>query len=120
MRFATLAVGCAVAVGIGACGGSSSTPRSSAGGRPSLTARDFSFDPAGLTVKAGQKVSVTFINAGQAEHNLSIAEAKVNEDLEKGATKTVTFAAPAAGTYQFFCEYHKASKNMVGTLTVIP
>ena len=55
---------------------------------------------------------------GQAEHNFSLTEANVNQDLEKGDSKTISFTAPAAGTYQYFCEYHKTSKNMVGTIKV--
>ena len=120
MRFSAAVVSCAVVVGLAGCGGSSSTRPAGAPGGPSLTTRDFAFDPAGLTVKPGQKVTLTVTNKGQREHNLTIAEAKVNQDLEKGSTKSVTFTAPAAGTYQYFCEYHKASNNMVGTLTVTP
>ncbi|MBV8693548.1 MAG: cupredoxin domain-containing protein [Actinobacteria bacterium] len=111
-----------LAVGLVACGKSkkSSSASSSAGAMSvSLTAKDFEFAPTALDVKAGQKVTVTFKNDGQAEHNFSITSLKVNQDLEAGKTATVTFTAPdKAGDVEYFCEYHKASHNMVGTLHV--
>ena len=67
----------------------------------------------------GEKFTITFKNDGSAEHNFSITSLKVNQDLEAGKTATVTFTAPStAGDVQYFCEYHKDSKNMVGTLHV--
>ena len=42
----------------------------------------------------------------------------MNQDIEKGESKTVTFTPTQSGSIQFFCEYHKNSHGMVGTLTV--
>lgn len=97
------------------CGGSK---KSSSSGSATVEAYDFRFDPTTLNVKAGQKVSLKLKNEGQAEHNFSFSEANVNQDLAKGDSKTISFTAPSAGTYQYFCEYHKTSKNMVGTIKV--
>jgi plastocyanin len=113
---ATLVCVAAAMLGLAGCGGSDK--KSDSGSATELEAYDFRFDPTALSAKAGQKVTLTVKNEGSAEHNLTIAEANVDEDVDKGDSKTVTFTAPAAGTYQYFCEYHKASKNMVGTLTV--
>ncbi len=101
------------------CGsGASYTPTpSSASPAVQVTAKDFSFTPATLTAKAGQKVTVTVRNTGSVEHNFSITSLRVNLDIAKGATETVTFTPTQAGGVQFFCEYHKDSNNMVGTLT---
>src|SRR3954447_2484295 len=112
---------------LAACGGddksestSSTTeaPSASQGASASLKTKDFMFEPNTLTAKAGQAVTVTIKNEGQAEHNFSITSLNVNKDIEKGESQTVTFTPTSAGTVQFFCEYHKDSKGMVGTLTV--
>ena len=107
-----------LALGLGACGKSKKSTSGSSSST-TLEAQDFKFVPATLSVSAGQKVTVTFKNTGSAEHNFSITSLKVNKDLEAGKTATVTFTAPSsAGDVEYFCEYHKASKNMVGTLHV--
>ena len=97
-----------------------SNTASSAGGGATLNVvtKDFMFEPTTLNATAGKPVTVTIKNEGQAEHNFSIESLKVNQDIEKGDTKTVTFTPTQSGAIQFFCEYHKASKNMVGTLNV--
>jgi plastocyanin len=107
----------------GACGKSDknkdNSGSSSGSSTASVTAMDFRFDPTTVDVKAGSKVTVTLKNSGQAEHNFSISSLNVNKDLEKGDSTTVTFTAPStAGDVQYFCEYHKDSKGMVGTLHV--
>ena len=83
-----------------------------------VVAKDFMFEPATLNATAGKPITVTIKNDGQAEHNFSITDLKVNQDVEKGDTKTVTFTPTQSGSIQFFCEYHKTSHNMVGTLNV--
>jgi plastocyanin len=112
-----------LAVALTGCGGKSSGSSGSgsnaASAGTSLSAFDFRFQPTTLPVKAGQSVTFQFKNEGKVEHNFSLSEASVDKDLEPGKTVTVTFTAPSsAGTYQFFCKYHKASSNMVGTLAV--
>jgi nitrosocyanin len=109
------------------CGGGSkkaestaTTTASGAGGGDTvnLVAKDFMFEPATITATAGKPVTVTVKNEGQAEHNFSIESLKVNQDIEKGESKTVTFTPTQSGAIQFFCEYHKTSHGMVGTLNV--
>jgi plastocyanin len=111
-----LAVVVVAVVGLSGCG---KDKKSDNGAAMDLQAKNFAFSPNTLTVKAGEKVTITFANGDSAEHNLTIESANVNKDLEAGKTTTVTFTAPSsAGDQQFFCEYHKTSKNMVGTLHV--
>lgn len=83
-----------------------------------LVAKDFMFEPTTITATAGKPVTVTIKNEGQAEHNFSIESLKVNKDIEKGESQTVTFTPTQSGTVQFFCEYHKTSHGMVGSLNV--
>jgi nitrosocyanin len=112
-----------VLAGCGGGGGekkesSATTSASGGGAKLNLTTKDFAFDPTTLSAKAGEAVTVTIKNDGQAEHNFSIESLKVSKDIEKGESQTVTFTPAQAGDVQFFCEYHKATKNMVGTLKV--
>lgn len=89
-----------------------------AAGPTTIETYDFRFDPTSLTIKAGQTVHLSVHNEGQAEHNFSLKEAKVNVDVPAGTDKDLTFTAPAtAGTYTFFCEYHQ-SRGMKGTIQV--
>ena len=101
--------------------GNTATSAASNAGGPvtlSLTTTDFKFTPTTLTATAGKPVTVTVKNNGQAEHNFSISSLKVDKDIEKGDSQTVTFTPAASGTVQFFCKYHKDSYTMVGTLHV--
>ena len=88
------------------------------GATVNLVAKDFMFEPTTITATAGKPVTVTIKNEGQAEHNFSIESLKVNKDIEKGESQTVTFTPTQSGSIQFFCEYHHITKGMVGTLTV--
>jgi plastocyanin len=88
------------------------------GGTVNLVAKDFMFEPTTITATAGKPVTVTIKNEGQAEHNFTITSLKVDKDIEKGESQTVTFTPTQSGSIQFFCEYHKDSHGMVGTLNV--
>ena len=115
-----------VLAGCGGGGGSkssattASSAASNAGGAAtlSLATQDFKFVPTTLTATAGKAVTVTIKNNGQAEHNFSISSLSVDKDIEKGESQTVTFTPSQSGKVEFFCKYHKATKNMVGSLNV--
>jgi plastocyanin len=77
----------AAGVVIGACGGGSDKDKSSAGrtekpeaGTPAGTktevaAKEFSFDPAKLTLKAGEGATIVLKNNGSIEHDLTVDDA---------------------------------------------
>lgn len=102
-----------------------------------VTAQDtFVYEPAALTVKAGSQVTVNFTNSGVLQHNwllispgVSAADASdadalagaTTGEIGSGETKSVTFTAPPAGTYQYVCTVAgHAEAGMLGTLTVEP
>jgi plastocyanin len=126
MRARRLVTGAAVLVVFGVvlagCSSSSDNKKTSSGGSTGstiqLTAKDFSFSPATISAKAGQKVTVTLKNDGSTEHNFSVTSLNVDKDAEKGESASVSFTPSASGTIEFFCKYHKASNNMVGSLQV--
>jgi nitrosocyanin len=101
-------------------GNTATSAASNAGGAITLNVvtKDFMFQPTTLSAIAGKQVTVTIKNQGQADHNFSITSLNVNQDIKKGETQTVTFTPNQSGAIQFFCEYHKNSNGMVGTLNV--
>ncbi|HET9005589.1 MAG TPA: cupredoxin domain-containing protein [Actinomycetes bacterium] len=81
-----------------------------------LTASGTAWDTTSLDMTAGAEVSVEVTNQDSIEHNFTFAAANADQDVEGGEDATVTFTAPAAGTYDFLCKYHPAA--MKGTITV--
>ena len=81
-----------------------------------LVASGTAWDTTSLDMTAGAEVSVEVTNQDSIEHNFTFTEADANQDVEGGEDATVTFTAPAAGSYEFFCKYHPQA--MRGTVTV--
>ncbi len=134
VRLAGLAV--AVALLVTACGGGgdSTDDAGSEGTTTEITADavEFSFGPDAWVVVAGGDVMLQFQNEGLELHTWVLlsspieSEGELSEDLivfetsaEAGQALTVSFAAPAAGTYQVICSVpgHFAL-GMEGRLTV--
>jgi plastocyanin len=78
---------------------------------------DYYFEPTVLTGEPGQKVTLEITNEGDEEHNLTIADQKVDEDTGPGETASVDVEIPDEGVIQFLCEYHTA-QDMRGALAV--
>ncbi len=104
-----------------ACGGGSTNSNTGGGSAAnvSVTASEFKFDPATITVKAGQTVNVSLKNTGSVKHTFVVKEANFTLAADPGQTATGSFTAPAAGTYTFYCDVpgHEDA-GMKGTLTV--
>ena len=81
-----------------------------------LVAKGLKFDKASLDLKAGADYTVEVDNQDSAEHNFTLEAANADQDVEANEDATVTFTAPAAGSYEFHCKYHPAT--MKGTVTV--
>jgi plastocyanin len=81
-----------------------------------LTASGTAWNTTSLDMTAGAEVKVEITNQDSIEHNFTFADAGANQDVEGGEDATVTFTAPAAGTYDFLCKYHPSA--MKGTVTV--
>ena len=79
------------------------------------------FEPATLTVKAGQPVTLTFTNSGQTVHDWSLAQGAgqpVKISAAGGQSASGTFTIDRPGTYTFICSQpgHEAG-GMKGTIT---
>ena len=85
-----------------------------------VSGNEFSFSPASINVKAGERVKITFRNIGRAPHNLVLEGLGITtKTINGGQTDIVEFIAPSAGTYSFFCSIpgHR-SAGMEGSLKV--
>jgi len=129
MRSLRVVVGALVAMLIlaaGGCGGdegggagwnASATTAAGGGGEElKLTAKDIKWDTTTLQLTSGTSYRVEVTNDDSVEHNFTFEQAGANQDVEGGENATVTFTAPAAGSYEFFCKYHPQA--MRGTVTV--
>jgi len=101
----------------------------------SVALEDFSFAPGSIDATAGTQVTVTVSNIGGIQHSWVLlnagdevtATAQITDDrilatsadLEPGQSGTVTFTAPAPGTYQIVCHIPGHTEaGMRGTLEV--
>ena len=131
MRLAII-LGClAAAIAITACGSSKKSSSTAAttsvpaattgtgppGGLP-LTLTNFKFVPNRISGQGGHQLKLQLKNTGTVEHNFSVTAQHIDKDLQPGKSATVTITVPGSGSVQFFCSYHKASYNMVGSITV--
>jgi plastocyanin len=104
-----IALALVTALTLAACGGDEG-----GGGGTGLSMVDNAFQPADLTVTAGDTLEVS--NDGQAEHNITIEGTDVDEDVAPGDSTSITVDTEP-GEYTMFCEYHRAG-GMEGTVTV--
>lgn len=81
---------------------------------------DFSFTPSNLSVKAGEKVMITFQNNGKFPHNLTIDKLGIaTKTIGPGQSDTVEFTPDQKGTFAIYCsvDAHR-QKGMEGTIQV--
>ncbi len=97
-------------------GGTTGAPTDGVDGEAQpLAALDNEFNPSDVTVESGGTIG--FTNMGENEHNFSVTDQDISEDVEPGDSTTITIDLDA-GSYEFFCEYHE-SAGMTGRLTVL-
>jgi plastocyanin len=78
---------------------------------------DFYFEPTVLTGSPGETLTLDLENEGDAEHNFSLTDQGIDEDVEAGEKAEVSVTFPDSGTLVFFCKYHQ-DMGMRGALTV--
>ena len=76
---------------------------------------DFYFDPTILTGSPGQKVTLEVKNEGDTEHNFTLEDQNIDQDIDTGKSVKVTVTFPQSGVLEFYCKYHRGS-GMVGEL----
>jgi YVTN family beta-propeller protein len=71
-----------------------------------IRADDYSFAPAALRGRAGQRLRLRVDNAASTLHNLSAPLLGLDRDLPPGARVEVDVVLPASGPVPFFCKFH--------------
>jgi len=85
-----------------------------------VTAREFSFSPKHLRIKANQTVNIDFVDAGSAFHTFTVVGG-TTFSLQANAGESISgsLTLKQAGTYQFICAVPgHAQAGMEGTITV--
>ena len=78
---------------------------------------DFYFSPTVLTGSAGEQLTLHLENEGSTEHNLTVTDQGIDQDVESDGKADVTVTFPDSGTLVFFCKYHQ-NMGMRGALEV--
>lgn len=99
---------------LAACGGNGDGGGTERGSATTLTTIDNAFQPSSITASSGSELEL--VNDGQALHNFSIEGTDVSQDVDPGASATVSVDVDA-GDYTMFCKYHRAA-GMEGTVTI--
>ncbi|MBI2323573.1 MAG: cupredoxin domain-containing protein [Chloroflexi bacterium] len=100
MRY-VVAIVASAAVVTAACGASASTPRADEGRRIEVSMKEFAFTPVMLSLKAGEKVTLAFKQAGTVEHEFMAGRDPTKDmgymkDLFAGLEHEIT-PTPASG-----------------------
>lgn len=84
-----------------------------------IVAKQFSFSPAEIRVKKGERVRLVVTNE-DVSHGIAIPAFNVNLQLNPGEIGTAEFVADKSGSYPFFCNVFCGSghRDMKGTLIV--
>ena len=115
-----LAVGGIALLGLTACNSSEpagDVAQGAASGADSIevVAKDSSFDPATLNVKAGEEVTVEVTNDDDMAHDFAIESLELNTGtIEEGEVANATFTVPDEGV-EFVCTFHP---EMTGRIEV--
>jgi nitrite reductase (NO-forming) len=86
----------------------------------SMTATEFKFNPTSLQLRVGKKVSITLVNIGPVEHDMTVDALGLKLHAATGKTVSGDFTLDKPGTYDFYCSIpgHKEA-GMRGTLSVL-
>ncbi|MGI9022895.1 MAG: cupredoxin domain-containing protein [Acidimicrobiales bacterium] len=115
----------ALAVALVGCGGGSSTKSvGSKGSTADVVAVDspsYRFEPDTLKAAPNSEVSFTFKNEGKVVHNFTLSFLGVDQDVQPGETKQITFkvSQPPKGLdyYTFYDKNHQGD-GMQGRLNI--
>ena len=105
-----------LALALAACGGGGG-----GGGGNTVTLSEYKFEPAAVTVKANQPVTINLRNTGTLVHDWVVQgmPQSVQGEAQPGRSSSVTFTPTQPGTFRVICAQpgHEAS-GMVGQLIV--
>jgi cytochrome c oxidase subunit 2 len=67
-----------------------------------VEAKKYAFVPEPIVVRTGEQVRLE-VTSSDTKHGFAISDLKIDIKLEPGKTETVTFTAPAEGSYRIHC-----------------
>jgi cytochrome c oxidase subunit 2 len=87
-----------------------------------VTGTEYSFNPSSITVKKGEKIRLTFINAGSTLHNLVIDDLGVEtKKIGPGKSDTIEFSVESDANLTYYCSIsNHQSLGMEGELKIEP
>lgn len=86
-----------------------------------IEATDFAFNPAEISLRAGEVVNLTVVNRGTTVHDLVVPAAGIWLVVPAGRSVTTGFRADRLGEYEFYCSVpgHREA-GMTGKIVVSP
>jgi plastocyanin len=106
--FALFLVGCG---GSSDSGGGSASGASGASGAKTVTIKDYTYQPAAITVPVG--TTVKFTNQDSTPHTATAKGAGGFESGPIDTGKTGAIMLEKAGTYQYYCVFHPFMKGTI-------
>jgi plastocyanin len=79
-----------------------------------VTATNYEFTPPKISASAGSKV--TWV-AKQGDHTVTFKDGGLDQEISDDGTATVSRKFKKAGTYKYFCRFHK-DEHMKGKVVV--
>ncbi len=85
-----------------------------------VTGNEYSFSPAAISVRAGEKIRITFKNTGSLPHNLRVDELGIaTKTIAGGKEDSIAQTVEKTGVYALYCNVGDHRKlGMEGTFTV--
>jgi len=85
-----------------------------------VSGSEFKYEPATISARVGQQVTVTYTNVGQYPHDFVIDELNVrSQTIKPGETATFSFVSNKSGSFSFYCSLpNHLERGMRGTITV--
>lgn len=85
-----------------------------------VTGNEYSFSPAAISVRAGEKIRITFKNTGSLPHNLRVDELGIaTKTIAGGAQDSVAQTVEKTGVFALYCNVGDHRKlGMEGTFTI--
>ena len=85
-----------------------------------VSGSEFKYEPATISARVGQQVTVTYTNVGQYPHDFVIDELDVrSQTIKPGETATFSFVPNKSGSFSFYCSLpNHLERGMRGTITV--
>ena len=84
-------------------------------GKTEVELDDDYFEPTVLEGKPGENVLLELKNEGGSEHNFTLEDQSIDQDVDAGEETEVMVKIPQSGELSFYCKYHK-DLGMAGAL----